>query len=123
MSHKSLSIYFASKPKNRASSYVGPGKKRDFSWQKPWGHFLKTVISRNFFPEHKNREKRGNFTKCVIYRDQKSKKLPNDRHNERAVVKISIENSAEISEHSALAWHCVTGIFLGGCFKLTRLSL
>ena len=57
-------------------TYVGPGKKRDFSWQKPWGHFLKTVISRDFFPEHKNREKRGNFTKSVIYCDQKSKKAP-----------------------------------------------
>ena len=74
-------------------------KKRDFSWQKPWGHFHKTVI-------------------C----DQKSKKLPNDRHNERAVVRISIENNAEISDSSALAWHCVTGTFLDGCFKLIRLS-
>ena len=100
--------------------YVGPGKKREFSWQKPWGHFLKTV---NFPSEHKNREKRGNFTKSVIYRDQKSKKLPNDRPNEPVVVRILIENGAKISEHSALAWHCVTGIFLGSCFKLTRLSL
>ena len=41
--------------------------------EKPWGHFLKTVISSDFFPEHKNREKRGNFTKSVIYPDQKSK--------------------------------------------------
>ena len=72
-----------------------PRKKRDFSWQKPWGHFLKPVISCDFFPEQKDREKRGNFTKSVIYRDQKSKKLPNDRHNERAVVRILIENGAK----------------------------
>ena len=91
----------------------------DFSWQKPWGHFLKTVISSDFFPEHKNREKRWNFTKSVIYRDQKSKKLPNDRQNERAVVRILIE----ISDNSVLAWHCVTVIILDGCFKLTCLSL
>ena len=55
----------------------------------------------------------------------KSQKLPNNRHNERAVVRI-IENGAEISDYSALAWHCVTGTFLDGCFKLfklTRLSL
>ena len=103
-------------------AWLGPGKKRDFSGQKPWGHFLKTAISRDFFPEHKNREKGGNFTKPVIYRDQKSKKLPNDRHNERAVVWILIENGAEISDNSALAWHCVTGTFFDGCFKLTRLS-
>ena len=47
---------------------IGPGKKKDldFSWQKPWGNFLKTVISGDFIPEHKNREKRGNFTKSVI---------------------------------------------------------
>ena len=83
---------------------------------KPWGHFLKTVISRGFFPEHKNREKRENFTKSVIYRDQKSKKLPNDRHNKRAVVRILIENGAEISNNRALAWHCVTGTFLDGFF-------
>ena len=79
--------------------------------------------NRDFFPEHKNRGKQENFTKSVIYRDQKSKKLPNDRHNERAVVRILIENGAEIS---ALAWHCVAGIFLDGrfnMFKLTRLSL
>ena len=62
---------------------------------------------------YENREKRGNFTKSEIYRDQKSKKLPNDRHNERAVVSILIENGAEISNnYSALAWHCVTGTFL-----------
>ena len=79
------------------------------------------MISHDFFPEHRKREKRGNFTKSVIYRDQKSKKIPNDRHNERAVVRILIENGAEISDISA--WHCVTGIFLDGCFKLTRLSL
>ena len=42
----------------------------------------------DFFPEHKNREKWGNFTKSVIYRDQKSKKLPNNRHNERATVSL-----------------------------------
>ena len=50
------------------------------------------VISQNrdFFLEHKNREKRGNFTKSVIYHDQKSKKLPNDHHNERVVVRILI---------------------------------
>ena len=78
------------------------------------------MISRDFFPEQKNREKRGNFTKSVIYRDQKSKKLPNDRHNERAVVRILIENGAKISDNSALAWHCVTGTFLDGCFKLTN---
>ena len=81
------------------------------------------MISCDFFPEHKNREKRGNFTKSVIYCDQKSKKLPNDRPNERAVVRILIENGTEISDNSALAWHCITGIFLDGCFKLTRLSL
>ena len=68
-------------------------------------------------------KKGGNFTKSVIYRDQKSKKLPNDRHNERAVVKILIENDAEIDDNSALAWHCVMGTFLGGSFKLTRLGL
>ena len=82
--------------------------------------------NRDFFPEHKNREKQGNFTKSVIYSEQKSKKLPYDRHNERAVVRILIENGAEISDISALAWHCVAGIFLDGCFnmfKLTRLSL
>ena len=73
-------------------------------------NFLKTVISRDFFPEHKNREKRGNFTKSVIYRDQKSKKLPNDRHNEHAVVRILIENGAEISDNNALALHCM-GVF------------
>ena len=28
------------------------------------------MISRDFSPEHKNREKRVNFTKSVIYRDQ-----------------------------------------------------
>ena len=65
----------------------------------------KPVISHDFFPEHKNREKRGNFTKSVIYRDQKSKKLPNDRHNERRVVRILIENGTEIIDNSALAWH------------------
>ena len=100
-----------------------PWKKRDFSCQKPWGHFLKTVISRDFFPEHKNREKRDNFTKSMIYCHQKSKKRPNDRHNERAVVRILIENGTEISDNSALAWHCVPCIFLDGCFKLTRLGL
>ena len=68
---------------------------------------FKTVISGDFFPEHKNREKRWNFTKSVIYRDQKSKKLQNDRHNERAMVRILIENGAEISDQSALAWHWV----------------
>ena len=51
---------------------LGPGKKRDFSRQKQWGHFLKTVISRDFFPKHKTRKKRANFTKSVIYRDQRS---------------------------------------------------
>ena len=102
---------------------LGPGKKRDFSCQKPWENFLKTVIFHDFFPEHKNREKRGNFTKSVIYRDQKSKKRPNDWHNERAVVRILIENRIEISDNSALAWHCVTCIFLDRCFKLTRLGL
>ena len=95
-------------------------KKRDFSWQKPWGHFLKTVISllnkTVTWEFHKIR-------KSVIYRDQKSKKLPNDRHNERSVVRIFIENGAEISDNSVLAWHCATGTFLNGCFKLTRLSL
>ena len=52
-----------------------------------------------------------------------SKKLPNDLHNERAVVRVSTENGAKISNNSALAWHCVTGVLLDGCFKLTRLSL
>ena len=31
-----------------------------------------------FFPEHKNHEKRINLAKSVIYRDQKSNKVPND---------------------------------------------
>ena len=30
---------------------------------KPWGHFLKTVISRDFFSEHKNHEKTAEFNK------------------------------------------------------------
>ena len=84
---------------------LGPGKKKhDFSWKKTLGSFSQ---NRDFFPEHKNREKRGYFTKSMIYRDQKSKKLPNDRHNERAVVRILIENGAEIRDNSALplAWH------------------
>ena len=99
--------------------YLGNGKKkRNFSWQKPWGHFLKTVASRDFFTEHKIRENWGNFTKSVIYHDQKSKKLPNDRHNERAAVRILIQNGTEISDNSALAWHCATCTFLDGCFKL-----
>ena len=85
------------------------------------GDFLKTVISRDFFPEHKNREKQGNFTKSVIYHDQKSEKIPKDWHNERAVVRILIKNGAEISDNSTLAWFCVTGIFLDGCLSLLAL--
>ena len=65
------------------------------------------MISRDFFPEHKNHDKLGNFTKSVIYRDQKSEKIPKDRYNEGAVVRILIENGAEISDNSALAWYCV----------------
>ena len=42
------------------------------------GAFSQNRDSCDFFPEHKNREKRGNFTKSLIYRDQKFKKLPND---------------------------------------------
>ena len=68
--------------------------------------------NRDFYSEHKNREKRGNFTKFVIYRDQKSKKLPNDRHNERPVIRILIENGAEISDNSALAWILYCFVFL-----------
>ena len=75
------------------------------------------------FLNTKTVKKRENFTKSVIYRDQKSKKFPHDRHNERAVARILIENGAEISNKSALAWHYVTGTFLDGFFKLTRLSL
>ena len=106
---------------------LGPGKKtwffvaktvgtfsqnRDFSWflswtQKPW--------------------KTCEFHKIRDLPWPKSQKLPNNRHNERAVVRIVIESGAEISDYySASAWHCVTGTFLDGCFKLfklTRLSL
>ena len=102
-------------------TFIGrPRKKAWFFMAKTMGSFSRI---RDFFPEDKNHEKQGNFAKSVIYRDQKSKKLPSDRHNERAVVRILIENGAEISGNSALAWHCVRGIFLDGCFKLTRLSL
>ena len=97
-----------------------PRKKCNFSMAKTVGSFSQ---NHDFFPEHTNRENWGNFTKSVIYRDQKSKKLPNDWHNERAVVRILIENGAEISENSALAWHCTPCTFLDGCFELTRLSL
>ena len=45
--------------KGDLSLMARPWKKRDFTWQKPWGHFLKTVISRDFFPEHENLMKNG----------------------------------------------------------------
>ena len=75
--------------------FLGPGKKPYFFMAKTVGSFSQNRDFPCFFPEHKNRRKRGNFTKSVIYRGQKSKKLP---------------------------WHCVTGTFLDGCFKLTRFS-
>ena len=86
-------------------------QNRDFLWflswtQKPW--------------------KTCEFHKTYDLQWPKSQKLPNNQYNERAVVRIVIENGAEISDYSALAWHCVTGTFLDGCFKLfklTRLSL
>ena len=91
----------------RRPYYLGPEKKRDFSWQKPWGRFLKTVIS---FLNTKTVKNGGISQKSVIYRDQKSKKpLPNDRHNERAVGRILNENGAEISDnYSHVHWHVIT---------------
>ena len=99
-------------------------------WKKTWFFMAKTVgaFSQNCdFPwflswTQKPWKRRGNFTKSVIYRDQKSKKLPNDRHNERVVVRILIENGSEISDNICIGM-ALRPIFLDGCFKLTRLSL
>ena len=94
-------------------------------WKKTWFFMTKTVgsFSQNrdfpwFLSWTQKPWKTCEFHKIRDLPWPKSQKLPNNRHNERAVVRIGIENGAEISDYSALARHCVTGTFLDGCFKL-----
>ena len=68
----------------QAGLYIGPEKKHAiFHCKNRGGIFSKPWFPVISFLNTKTVKETGNFTKSLIYRDQKSKKLPNDRHNER----------------------------------------